>query len=579
MMSWRPQYRSSKFRHVFGRPAKHCYDSVPITRSVHDNHFCAVNPRFLAVVTECAGGGAFLVLPLQLTGKVDPHYPRVCGHQAIVLDIKWSPFNDFIIASASDDATVRVWEIPEGGLHQQLTEPLATLRGHSRRVSLIEWHPVASGLLFSTGYDCKVLLWDVEKRIAVRSFDCHGDIVLSMSFDCTGNVMATACKDKNMRLIDARTGAVLKHRDGTPHRAQKVVVLGDTKMLASTGISWSNQRQIAVWHQEDLSKPLVALDLDGISGLLFLFFDSDTRMLFVVGKGDTTIRYYEISTEMPFLHFLGEYHSHQPQKGMGMMPKRGVDTAACEVFRFYKLIVPKGTIEPISMIVPRRSEAYQEDIYPLTAGPQPALSADEWLSGINKGPKLVSLKDGALEASTSVAVTPGRADLSSATTATAATAAGVPREVAPAQRSFPRHRDQVVVNGHEGANDSNDKVDGKYRPPPDDDRLRQQEQEIRNLRSQLAIRDARIRQLELELRNLHNSASRAVVHQHQHQRYQQQHQQQAQQQQQTQQQAQFPLATVGAQVAAPLFLTPADASARRPVLARFNSAASSHSSA
>lgn len=65
-MSWHPQYRSSKFRHVFGKPAskEHCYDSVPITQSVHDNHFCAVNPHFIAVVTECAGGGAFLVIPL-----------------------------------------------------------------------------------------------------------------------------------------------------------------------------------------------------------------------------------------------------------------------------------------------------------------------------------------------------------------------------------------------------------------------------------------------------------------------------------------------------------------------------------
>ncbi|KAK2531155.1 hypothetical protein Q9233_005880 [Columba guinea] len=45
-MSWHPQYRSSKFRHVYGKPAskEKCYDCVPITHNVHDNHFCAVNP-------------------------------------------------------------------------------------------------------------------------------------------------------------------------------------------------------------------------------------------------------------------------------------------------------------------------------------------------------------------------------------------------------------------------------------------------------------------------------------------------------------------------------------------------------
>uniref|UniRef100_A0A8C6UA43 Coronin, actin binding protein, 2Ba n=1 Tax=Neogobius melanostomus TaxID=47308 RepID=A0A8C6UA43_9GOBI len=67
------------------------------------------------------------------------------------------------------------------------------------------------------------------------------------------------------------------------------------------------------------------------------------------------------------------------------MPKHGLDVGACEVFRFYKLIPLKGLIEPISMIVPRRSDTYQEDIYPMTAGTEPALSAAEWLSGINRG--------------------------------------------------------------------------------------------------------------------------------------------------------------------------------------------------
>lgn len=40
------------------------------------------------------------------TGKLDPHYPKVCGHRGNVLDIKWNPFDDFEIASCSEDATV-----------------------------------------------------------------------------------------------------------------------------------------------------------------------------------------------------------------------------------------------------------------------------------------------------------------------------------------------------------------------------------------------------------------------------------------------------------------------------------------
>lgn len=72
-MSWRPQYRSSKFRNVYGKVAnrENCFDGIPITKNVHDNHFCAVNARFLAIVTESAGGGSFLVIPLEQVSGPD----------------------------------------------------------------------------------------------------------------------------------------------------------------------------------------------------------------------------------------------------------------------------------------------------------------------------------------------------------------------------------------------------------------------------------------------------------------------------------------------------------------------------
>lgn len=62
--------RSSKFRHVYGSALKReqCYDNVRVSKSSWDSTFCAVNPKFLAIIVESAGGGAFIVLPLN---KVD----------------------------------------------------------------------------------------------------------------------------------------------------------------------------------------------------------------------------------------------------------------------------------------------------------------------------------------------------------------------------------------------------------------------------------------------------------------------------------------------------------------------------
>lgn len=64
--------RQSKFRHVFGQTVKteQGYDDIRVSKVTWDSSFCAVNPKFLAVIVESSGGGAFLVLPLFKVSKV-----------------------------------------------------------------------------------------------------------------------------------------------------------------------------------------------------------------------------------------------------------------------------------------------------------------------------------------------------------------------------------------------------------------------------------------------------------------------------------------------------------------------------
>lgn len=46
-----------------------------------------------------------------------------------------------------------MWYIPDSGLSCNLNEWLIELRGHRRRVGLIEWHPTAENVLASSGFD------------------------------------------------------------------------------------------------------------------------------------------------------------------------------------------------------------------------------------------------------------------------------------------------------------------------------------------------------------------------------------------------------------------------------------------
>nr|CAD7205550.1 unnamed protein product [Timema douglasi] len=130
-----------------------------------------------------------------------------------------------------------------------------------------------------------MIVWDVGSGEAVNVIDCHPDVIFSMSFNRDGSLIATTCKDKKLRVIEPRRGIVLS--EGVCHagtKACKVVFLGNSGRLLSTGFSRYSDRQYAVWSQSDLSAPLCIETIDSSSGVLFPYYDHDTRIVFLAGK-------------------------------------------------------------------------------------------------------------------------------------------------------------------------------------------------------------------------------------------------------------------------------------------------------
>jgi len=391
--------RASKFRHVFSQTHKkeNCYDNIRITKNSWDSPFCVVNPKFLAIITEPAGGGAFLVLPLSKTGRLDVNQPLVTGHKGAVLDIAWNPFNDNLIASTSEDLVIRLWSIPDNGLTKNLTEPVLELTGHQRRCGFLLWHPTAENVLLSAGTDFKILIWNVGNASIITSIELP-DLIFHCSFNYDGSKLCVTCKDKKIHIIDPRTGEEICEGNGHEGaKPQKAIYLKNGKIF-TTGFSRMSERQYSLRSEDNLDEPIVLEVVDTSNGVLFPFYDSDTNLLYLCAKGDCTIKYYEITDEQPYVHYINTYQSSEPQRGIGQMPKRGCDIKNCEIGRFFKLH-SKGLCEVISFTVPRKSDLFQEDIYPDTAAPIPALSAEEWASGIDRDPILISLKDGSISSS------------------------------------------------------------------------------------------------------------------------------------------------------------------------------------
>jgi coronin-1B/1C/6 len=252
------------------------------------------------------------------------------------------------------------------------------------------FNPAAENVLASTSGDFTVKLWDIESGSSKLSLKV-GEVIQSASWSANGSLLVTTSRDKKLRVWDVRQEKpaieVAGHQGAKNSRA---VWMGEHDNIATTGFSKMSDRQLALW---DIKAPNAPVDgfqmLDSISGVCIPFWDDGTKCLYLAGKGDGNIRYYEYENNK--FEYLSEYKSADPQRGVAFLPKRGVNMHENEVLRAYKTL-NDSYIEPISFIVPRRAESFQEDIYPPTVGLKPAMSSGEWFDGAEKVPPKISME-------------------------------------------------------------------------------------------------------------------------------------------------------------------------------------------
>eukprot|EP00286_Rhodomonas_abbreviata_P029053 CAMPEP_0181292954 /NCGR_PEP_ID=MMETSP1101-20121128/2797_1 /TAXON_ID=46948 /ORGANISM="Rhodomonas abbreviata, Strain Caron Lab Isolate" /LENGTH=442 /DNA_ID=CAMNT_0023397489 /DNA_START=73 /DNA_END=1401 /DNA_ORIENTATION=+ len=386
--------RASKFRHVFCDPPRTdaTFTNFRLATVTGEQSYIKANPNYFAIALQ-GGGGPVAIVPVDKPGRYESG-PVISGHTAAVLDFEFNPFDDSLISTASEDTTIKVWGIPEGGLTENLTTPLVDLHGHKRKVTLLRHHPTAENVLASVSGDFSVKLWDIAKASEISSLpEVHTQLIQDIVWDHTGKEYATSSKDKNVRIIDARTQTVATTIEQAHEGAKsiKLAYLGDLDRLVTVGFTRQSQRQFKIWDPRNAAKPVHVVDLDQAAGVIMPFFDPDTSLLYLAGKGDGNVRCFEIGASADAIQTfaVSDYRSNVSAKGMAWMPKRGLNVMGCETARLMKLTT--NSVEPLAFFVPRKSDSFQDDIFPDTASNTPAHTAEEWLAGSDKPPVKMSL--------------------------------------------------------------------------------------------------------------------------------------------------------------------------------------------
>eukprot|EP00256_Glycine_max_P057437 XP_014625280.1 WD40 repeat-containing protein HOS15 isoform X2 [Glycine max] len=136
------------------------------------------------------------------------------GHQGEVNCVKWDPSGS-LLASCSDDITAKIWSMKQDTY-------LHDLREHSKEIYTIRWSPTGPGtnnpnhklVLASASFDSTVKLWDVELGKLMYSLDGHRHPVYSVAFSPNGDYLVSGSLDRSMHIWSLRDGKIVKTYTG-----------------------------------------------------------------------------------------------------------------------------------------------------------------------------------------------------------------------------------------------------------------------------------------------------------------------------------------------------------------------------
>lgn len=377
----------SKFRHVYGEAAKPEKSYLDVTKpyTSGEGQYVAANAKYVAFARS-SGGGPVVVQPLGNTGRpgTDWTYKEVNVNKGKALDIQFHPFLENVIGVASEDMTATITEF-QPGMPEKVGTPSVVCKGHTKKCSLLKFAPSANNILATLAWDKTCKLWNITTGDAVNTYDDLGGTPFSLNWKSDSSLLAVSTKDKVVQMYDPRTNAsVSKIEDAFGgSKSSKVFFMSNMGFIGATGYSKNAKRELRIWDMKNLESPIYNNVIDQQSSVLVPHYDEDLNLLYLFGKGDGSVSYYEITNDKKVVYQLGSYRNPEPQKGGAFIGKKGLDTTRCEIARFMKLT--KNSIIPVSFMVPRKAGAdiFQADIFPDTDSGLPAMSADEYLGGKN----------------------------------------------------------------------------------------------------------------------------------------------------------------------------------------------------
>ncbi|KAJ3028966.1 Positively regulates the activity of the minus-end directed microtubule motor protein dynein [Rhizophlyctis rosea] len=195
--------------------------------------------------------------PARRTSSVSDSIPQapaklsLTGHRSAVTRVSFHPVFA-LLASASEDATIRLWD-HDSGEHER------TLKGHTKAVADVQWNgkgDLLATLIFgdlnavfgekrvSCSADMSLKLWDSAAEYScIRTFYGHDHSVSSVAFTPDGDTLISASRDTTIKVWEVASGFCTRTIVGHDDWVRSALPSPDGALL----VSCANDQSVRLW--------------------------------------------------------------------------------------------------------------------------------------------------------------------------------------------------------------------------------------------------------------------------------------------------------------------------------------------
>lgn len=164
----------------------------------------------------------------------------------------------------------------------------------------------------------------------------HNQGLYGSEWNHNGSLVGFTTRDKNICIFDPRKNIqAMEVNAFDGNKNCKMSFMGNTDLLLATGHGKNNDRQIKIFDMKKFDAPVQVLNVDKAAYTCQNYYDPDTHMLYIPGRGESSVKYYELVNGA--FKAAATFNSEDSARASTFMQKRFVNYNKSELATMVKL--------------------------------------------------------------------------------------------------------------------------------------------------------------------------------------------------------------------------------------------------